>query len=157
MFTVAEAANGSQAVELYSQHLPDVTLMDLRLPGLTGVEAVAAIIDKHPGARIIVLSTFGGDENIFRAFQAGARAYFLKDVKGMELIEAIRAVQAGHRPIPPEIASRLAGRIGGSDLSVREMEILRLIARAGRTKRRRICCRSARGRCGCTRAIFSRS
>ena len=82
MFTVAEAANGSQAVELYSQHLPDVTLMDLRLPGLPGVEAVAAIIDKHPGARIIVLSTFGGDENIFRAFQAGARAYFLKDVKG---------------------------------------------------------------------------
>ena len=113
MFTVAEAANGSQAVELYSQHLPDVTLMDLRLPGLTGVEAVAAIIDKHPGARIIVLSTFGGDENIFRAFQTGARAYFLKDVKGVELIEAIRAVQAVHRPIPPEIASRLAGRIWG--------------------------------------------
>jgi two-component system, NarL family, response regulator len=134
MVTVAEAANGRQAVQFFAQHQPDVTLMDLRLPGLSGVEAVAAIMEEFPRARIIVLSTFGGDENIFRAFQAGARAYFLKDVKGMELIEAIRAVHAGQRPIPPEIASRLAGRVRGSALSSREMEILTLIARGRSNK-----------------------
>ena len=131
MFTVAEAGNGRQAVELFEQHRPDVTLMDLRIPALNGIEAIAAIIKQSPRAKIIVLSTYGGDEEIFKALQAGARAYFLKDVKGQDLINAIRAVYAGQRPLPPEIASRLAERIPRSELSPRELEILKLIAKGG--------------------------
>ncbi len=129
MVTIAEAGNGRLAVELFEQHQPEVTLMDLRIPGLNGLEAISAIKDKFPRARIIVLSTYGGDEDIFRAFQAGARAYFLKDVKGPDLIKAIRAVHAGKRVLPPEIASRLADRIPRSELSPRELEILRLISK----------------------------
>jgi two-component system NarL family response regulator len=134
MVTVAEAGNGRQAVGLFDQHQPDVTLMDLRIPGLNGVEAIAAIIEKFPRARIIVLSTYGGDEDIFRALQAGARAYFLKDIKGQELVNAIRAVHAGQRPLPPEIASRLAERVHRSELSPRELEILKLIAKGRSNK-----------------------
>jgi len=131
MVAVAEAGNGHQAIELFEQLQPDVTLMDLRIPGLNGLEAIAAIIKRFPRAKIIVLSTYGGDEDIFKALQAGARAYFLKDVKGQDLINAIRAVQAGQRPLPPEIASRLAERIPRSELSPRELEILKLIAKGG--------------------------
>jgi two-component system NarL family response regulator len=128
---VAEAGNGRQAVDLFEQHEPDVTLMDLRLPVLGGIEAIATIIKKFPRAKIIVLSTYGGDEEIFKALQAGARAYFQKDVKGQDLIDAIRAVHAGRCPLPPEIASRLANRIPRSELSPRELEILALIAKGG--------------------------
>ena len=103
--------------------------MDLRIPGLNGIEAITQIIGKFPRARIIVLSTYGVDENIFRAFQAGARAYFLKDIKGQELVKAIRAVHAGQRPLPPEIASRLAEGVPRTPLSPRETEILALIAK----------------------------
>lgn len=134
MLTVAEAGNGRQAMEAFEQHQPDVTLMDLRIPGLNGIEAITGIIAKFPRARIIVLSTYGGDENIFRAFQAGARAYFLKDVKGQDLINAIRAVHAGQRPVPPEIASLLAERLPRTALSSREMEILTLIAKGRSNK-----------------------
>ena len=129
MITVAEAGNGHQAVDLYRQYEPDVTLMDLRIPGMDGIEAIATIIQHFPRARIIVLSTYGGDEDVFRALQAGARAYFLKDVKGQDLVNAIRAVHAGQRPLPAQVASRLAERIPRSELSVRETEILKLIAR----------------------------
>jgi two-component system NarL family response regulator len=128
MVNIAEAGSGLQAVEFFAQHQPDVTLMDLRLPGMSGIEALAAILAKWPRARIIILSSFGGPENVFRAFQAGARAYFLKDVKGRDLVDAIRAVHAGQRPLPPEIASCLAERLPGPELSARETEILRLIA-----------------------------
>jgi two-component system NarL family response regulator len=128
MVNVAEAGNGTQAVELFVKHQPDVTLMDLRLPGLSGIEAITAILAPFPKARIIMLSSFGGQENVFRAFQAGARAYFLKDVKGRDLLDAIRAVHAGQRPVPPEIASCLAERLPGPELSAREAEILRLIS-----------------------------
>jgi two-component system NarL family response regulator len=128
MVNVAETGNGRQAVELFEKHQPDVTLMDLRLPGMSGIEAITAILQKFSRARIIVLSSFGGTENVFRAFQAGARSYFLKDVKGRELVEAIRAVHAGQRPLPPEIAACLADRIPRPELSPRELEILRLIA-----------------------------
>jgi len=128
MVNVAETGNGRQAVELFAQHQPDVTLMDLRLPGLSGIDAIAEILAKFPKARIIVLSSFGGAENVFRAFQAGARSYFLKDVKGRELADAIRAVHSGQRPLPQEIAASLAERIPCQELSPREMEILRLIA-----------------------------
>src|SRR5262249_16763510 len=131
---VAEAGNGRQAVELFEQHQPDVTLMDLRIPGLNGIEAIAAILEKFPRARIIVLSTYSGDEDIYRALQAGARAYLLKDIKGQELLGAIRAVHAGQRPLPPEIASRLAERVHRSELSPRELEILKLIARGRSNK-----------------------
>jgi len=129
MVTVVEAGNGRQAVDAFEKHQPDVTLMDLRTPGLSGIDAIAAIVAKFPRARIIVLSNYGGDENIFRAFQAGARAYILKDVQGQDLVDAIRAVHAGQRVVPPEIASQLAGRIPLTALSHREMEILTLIAR----------------------------
>lgn len=128
MVMVAETGNGRQAVELYEQHQPDVTLMDLRLPGLSGIEAITNILEKFSAARIIVLSSFGGTENVFRAFQAGARSYFLKDVKGRELVDAIRAVHAGQRPLPQEIASCLAERIPCPELSARELEILKMIA-----------------------------
>jgi DNA-binding NarL/FixJ family response regulator len=131
MITVAEARNGREAIDLYREHQPHVTLMDLRIPLLSGTEAIAAIVKEFPRAKIIVLSTFGGDEDIFQALQAGARAYFLKDVKGHDLIGAIRAVHAGQRLLPPEIASRLAERIPRSELSPRELEILRLIAKGG--------------------------
>lgn len=134
MVTVAEASNGRQAVELYDQHEPDVTLLDLRLPGMSGLEVLNAIMGRHPKARVIVLSTYGGDEDVFRAFQAGARAYFLKDIKGQDLINAIRAVRAGQRPMPPEIAARLAERIPRSELSPRELEILKLISKGGSNK-----------------------
>jgi len=134
MVTVAEARNGREAIELYREFQPDVTLMDLRIPLLSGTEAIAAIVSEFPRAKIIVLSTFGGDEDIFQALQAGARAYFLKDVKGQDLIGAIRAVNAGQRLLPPEIAARLAERIPRSELSPRELEILRLIAKGSSNK-----------------------
>ena len=134
MITIAEAGNGRSAVELYEQHQPDVTLMDLRIPGLNGLEAISAIKKKFPRTRIIVLSTYGGDEDIFRAFQFGARGYFLKDVKGPDLVKAIRSVHAGQRVLPPEIASRLADRIPRSELSHRELEILKLISKGKSNK-----------------------
>ncbi len=134
MVTVAEAGNGKQAIEAFEQYQPDVTLMDLRIPGLNGIDAITGIIGKFPRARIIVLSSYAGDENIFRAFQAGARAYFLKDIKGQDLVNAIRAVHDGQRPMPQEIASRLADRVPRVALSSREMEILTLIARGKSNK-----------------------
>jgi len=134
MVNVAETGNGREALPLFERYLPDVTLMDLRLPGLNGLEATTAILGKCPRARVIMLSSFGGGENVFRAFQAGARSYFLKDVKGRELVEAIRAVHAGRRPLPEEVAACLAERIPRPQLSPRELEILRLIARGESNK-----------------------
>jgi two-component system NarL family response regulator len=128
MVNVAETGNGLQAVALFEEHQPDVTLMDLRLPGLSGIDAITTILGKFPRARIMVLSSYGGTEDVFRAFQAGARSYFLKDVKGRELVDAIRAVHAGQRPLPKEIASCLAERMPCPELSPRELEILKLIA-----------------------------
>src|ERR1700690_2660298 len=128
MVNVAETGNGRQAVELFEKHQPDVTLMDLRLPGLGGIEAITAILSKFSRARIVVLSSFGGTEDVFRAFQAGARSYFLKDVKGQDLVDAIRGVHAGQRPLPKEIASCLAERMPCPELRPRELEILKLIA-----------------------------
>jgi two-component system NarL family response regulator len=129
MVNIAEASSGTQAVELFAEHQPDVTLVDLRLPGLNGIEAMTKILAKFARARIVILSSFGGTENVFRAFQAGARAYFLKDAKGRDLLDAVRAVHAGQRPLPPDIAACLAERMPYPDLSPRELEILRLIAR----------------------------
>ena len=107
MILVAEARDGEQARELFRQHHPDVTLMDLRLPLMSGVEATREIRRRAAQARIVVLTTYDGDEDIYRALQAGARAYLLKDVAGEELLDVIRAVHAGQRRIPAAIASRL--------------------------------------------------
>jgi len=134
MRVVAEAADGVQAVELFHQHKPDITLMDLRLPRLGGAEATAAIRKDFPNARIVVLTTYDGDEDIYRAIQAGARGYLLKDMFGEELIEAIRAVHAGKSRIPKVVAERLAERMGGPSLTSRELSVLELIVK-GRSNR----------------------
>ncbi len=134
MIVVAEAADGKQAVDLFRQHQPDVTIMDLRLPVMTGVEAITEIRRQFPAARIIVLTTFDGDEDIYRALQAGARGYLLKDMFGEELMDAIRTVHEGKTRIPPVVAQRLAERIGGQSLTGRELDVLRLIV-AGKSNK----------------------
>jgi DNA-binding NarL/FixJ family response regulator len=127
MQVVGEACDGRQAVELFRQHQPDVTIMDLRLPHMTGVEAITEIRRDFPLARIIVLTTYDGDEDIYRALQAGARGYLLKDMSGDDLMDAIRTVHAGRSRIPPAVAQRLADRLGGPELTTRELEVLKLI------------------------------
>jgi DNA-binding NarL/FixJ family response regulator len=134
MQVIAEAADGRQAVELFRKHQPDVTIMDLRLPALPGVDAIVAIRREYPNARIIVLTTYDGDEDIYRALQAGARGYLLKDMSGDELMEAIRTVHAGRSRIPALVAQRLADRVGGQDLTSRELEVLKLIV-AGKSNK----------------------
>jgi two-component system NarL family response regulator len=127
MTVVADASDGDTGVELFRKHQPDVTLMDLRLPRMGGAEAVAKIKAEFPDARIIVLTTFDGDEDIYRALQAGARGYLLKGMFGDELLDAIRAVHAGKTRIPAIVAERLANRMGGSELTARELAVLQLI------------------------------
>jgi two-component system NarL family response regulator len=134
MSVVAEGADGKQAVDLFREHEPDVTLMDLRMPNMSGVDAVAQIRQDYPAARIIVLTTFDGDEDIYRALQAGARAYLLKGMFGDELMDAIRAVHAGKSRIPPAVAERLANRMGGPGLTPRELDVLRLIVSGNSNK-----------------------
>lgn len=127
MTVVAQAADGAEGVRLFREHKPDVTIMDLRLPVLSGVDAITQIRSEFPSARIIVLTTFDGDEDIYRALQAGARGYLLKDMFGEELMEAIRVVHSGRTRIPPAIAERLAERMGGPNLTNRELEVLQAI------------------------------
>ena len=127
MRVVAEGTNGREAVALYREHRPDVVLMDLRMPEMGGVEAISAIRREFSDAKVIVLTTYDGDEDIYRSLQAGAQGYLLKDMFFDELESAIRAVHAGGRKIPGVVAERLAGRMGGSDLTGRELEVLELI------------------------------
>lgn len=127
MIVVAEASTGKEAVELFRQHRPDIALMDLRMPEVNGIEAIALIRREFPDARLIVLSSYDGDEDIYRALQAGARAYLLKSMLRENVLETIRAVHAGLRRIPEEIATRLAERMNRDQLTAREMEVLRLI------------------------------
>jgi DNA-binding NarL/FixJ family response regulator len=134
MKVVAQASHGRQAVELHREHRPDITLMDLRLPELDGVSAIAQIRQECPSARIIVLTTFDGDEDIFRALQAGAKGYLLKGMDAEELTDAIRSVHAGKTRIPAVVAERLAERMSGSALTSREIDVLRLIVK-GRSNR----------------------
>jgi two-component system NarL family response regulator len=134
MEVIAEGINGQQAIDLYREHKPDVTLIDLRMPVLGGVEAITAIRQEFPNARLIVLTTYDGDEDIYRSLQAGARGYLLKDVFFEELETAIRTVHAGARHIPATIAERLAERVSGSDLTSREMEVLELIVQGQSNK-----------------------
>lgn len=125
---VAQAANGRQAVELWHEHRPDITLMDLQMPLLNGVSAIAEIRTAHPEARIIVLTTFDGDEDIYRALRAGAKSYILKDVRRNDLFHCIREVHAGKYFLPPEVAAKLAGRQPLVALTSRELEVLHLLS-----------------------------
>lgn len=127
MTVVAEAANGDEAVKLFRQHQPDLLLLDLRMPKRDGVEVVAAIREEFLTARIIILTTFDTDEDIFRALRAGAKGFLLKDATFGEIIESIRAVHAGKTCIPALIAGKLAERAAAPELTPRELDVLRLV------------------------------
>jgi len=134
MTVVAEASNGREAVDLWKEHRPDVTLLDLRMPELDGVGAIKEIREFDDGAHIIVLTTFDGDEDIYRAIKAGAKGYLLKDTAREALMESIRRVHAGETCIPPALAAKLAERVSGEALSAREIEVLQRIA-AGKSNK----------------------
>jgi len=126
---VAEAADGQQAVDLFAKHNPDLVLMDLRMPVKNGIEATIEIRKKSPAARVLMLTTFDGDEDIHQALQAGAQGYVLKGSTGENLIPALRALVAGQRWIPAEVAKRLAARRGYEELTPREVEVLQQLAK----------------------------
>jgi DNA-binding NarL/FixJ family response regulator len=127
MQVVGEAENGSQALDLFRAHRPDVTLMDLQLPERSGVEVITTLRQEFPTARFIVFTTFDGDDDIYRALSAGAQGYLLKGTPRDTLLEAIRAIHAGRKHIPPDVAAKLAERIGYAELTEREVEVLRAI------------------------------
>ena len=128
MTVIAQAEDGQQAIALYRQHRPDITLMDLRMPGLGGVEAITAICAEFKQARIAVLTTYDGDEDIYSGLRAGAQGYLLKDAKPSELLNAIRAIHNGEKYIPPAVGAKLLQRMSNPELSERELEVLRLMA-----------------------------
>ncbi|MBV8050994.1 MAG: response regulator transcription factor [Acidobacteriaceae bacterium] len=134
LLLVAEASNGRDAIQRFREHTPDVTLMDLRLPDMSGIDAMMAIRSEFPDARIIILTTFAGDVEIQRALQAGARAYVLKSMPPKELVEVIRQVHAGKKRIPAEIAAHLAEHYSDESLTGREVEVLREIAGGNRNR-----------------------
>ena len=134
MLLVAQASNAVEAVTEFRRHRPDVTLMDLRLPGANGTDALIAIRGEFPKAQIIMLTTSDGDGEIQRAMRAGASAYILKSMPKDELLNVVRAVHSGRRHIPPEVAARLAEHLGEEDLTTRELEVLRLIRDGHRNK-----------------------
>ena len=131
---VAEASNGREALQRFREHHPDVTLMDLRLPDMSGIDAMIAIRSEFPDARIVILTTFAGDVEIQRALEAGARAYVLKSMPPKELVEVIRQVHAGKKRIPAEIAAHLAEHYSDEPLTGREVEVLREIAGGNRNR-----------------------
>ena len=134
MELVAEASDGEEAIEQFRRHRPDVTLMDLRMPNLNGTEAISRIRNEFPDAKIIVLSTYGGDVQVLKAIKAGARGYIVKGHVHRELLDAIRSVHAGHKRIPPEIAAELAEHVADDQLSSREIDVLRLIGAGNANK-----------------------
>jgi DNA-binding NarL/FixJ family response regulator len=134
MSLAATALSGEQAVALFRQHRPDVTLMDLQLTGMSGLDAIVTIRAEDPDARIIVLTTFQGNEDIHRALNAGAATYLLKDVRSHELLDMIREVHAGRRPLPPNVASLLEARGAHPLLTSREVEVVALLAKGLRNK-----------------------
>jgi DNA-binding NarL/FixJ family response regulator len=134
MKLVAEASNGREAVESFRIHRPDVTLMDIQMPSFNGIEAIARIQSEFPDARIIVLTTYTGDTQVVKALRAGARGYILKGHVHRELLETIRAVHAGQKRIPPDIAAELAEHAADDELTQREIDVLRLIAAGNSNK-----------------------
>ena len=128
MTVVAQAEDGQRAINLYREHQPDITLMDLRMPAMGGVEAITAICAEFKSARIIVLTTYDGDEDIYRGLQAGAQGYLLKDAKPNELLNAIRMVHSGQQYVSPTVGRKLLERINNPVLSERELDVLRLMA-----------------------------
>ena len=126
---IGRASNGREAIDLFRQHQPDIVLMDLRMPEMSGVEATIAICAEFKQARIIVLTTYDGDEDIYRGLRAGAKGYLLKDAEAQELLSAIRAVHAGQQYIPPAVGAKLVEHMGIPELSNRELEVLNLMAR----------------------------
>jgi DNA-binding NarL/FixJ family response regulator len=134
MTLVAQASNGREAVESFRRLRPDITLMDLRMPDMSGIEAITAIRGEFPDARIIVLTTYAGDAQAAAALKAGAVGYLLKNLVRKELIETIRAVHGGKRRIPPEIATEIAEHVADDELTGREIEVLRRVA-AGKSNK----------------------
>jgi DNA-binding NarL/FixJ family response regulator len=134
MTVVATATDGRQAVELFKRHRPDVTVMDLQLPGMSGLDAIQAIRAENPKARIVVLTMYQGDEDIFRALKSGAATYLLKDTPSDELVRAVRDVHLGLSSLPANVAQRLATRPFDEGLTSRGMEVLRLLAAGMRNK-----------------------
>ena len=134
MRVIAQAGTGLEALEEFRRHLPDITLMDLRMPDMNGIDAMIAILNEFPHARFIVLTTYSGDVEIVRALRAGAQAYLLKGHLRKELFDTIRTVHNGRRRIPPEIASQIANHTADSNLSLREIEVLRLVAAGNANK-----------------------
>jgi len=128
MVVVAEASNGREAVQLWKGHRPDVTLLDLRMPELDGVGAIKEIRELDENAHIVVLTTYDGDEDIYRAIKAGAKAYLLKDTARDALVETVRRVHAGETYLPPQLAAKLAERVSGQALSPREIDVLQRMA-----------------------------
>jgi DNA-binding NarL/FixJ family response regulator len=134
MLLVADAANGSEALLKFREHRPDVTLMDLRLPDISGIDAMIAIRTEFADARIIMLTTFEGDVEIHRAMEAGARGYMLKSMPPRELVEVIRQVHAGKKRVPAEVASHLAEHLSDEALTAREVDVLRHVAGGNRNR-----------------------
>lgn len=134
MTVVAEATNGAEAVALYDSHRPDVALLDLRMPVMDGISAMASIFASHPDARLVALTTYDGDADIFRALESGACGYLLKDMLGRELVQSIRAAAAGERVIPAAVANSLAEFAPRADLTAREVEVLGFVAKGLRNR-----------------------
>lgn len=134
MTVIAQSASGQDAIQQFRQHQPDVTLMDLRLPDLSGIDVMVGIRAEFPDARIIMLTTFEGDVEIKRALEAGARGYLLKSMPPKELVEVIRQVHAGKKRIPPQLAAQLAEHMSDEALTTREVEVLGQIAGGNRNK-----------------------
>jgi DNA-binding NarL/FixJ family response regulator len=134
MVLVSQAACGKEAIQQYREHRPDVTLMDLRLPDLSGIDALIAIRAEFPEARIIMLTTFEGDVEIQRSLEAGARGYLLKNMPPGELVQVIRQVHAGKKRVPPELAAQLAEHMSDESLTAREVEVLRHVAGGNRNR-----------------------
>jgi DNA-binding NarL/FixJ family response regulator len=134
MLLVASAASGREGIQKFREHQPNVTLMDLRLPDLSGIDAVLAILSEFPQARIMMLTTFNGDVDIQRALRAGACGYMLKSTPRKELVEAIRKVHSGKKAVPPEVAAQIAEHLSDQTLSAREIEVLQHIAGGNRNR-----------------------
>ena len=134
MVLVGEASTGAEAIQQFKQQAPDVTLLDLRLPDMSGIDVLIAIRSEFPGARIVMLTTFEGDVEVQRALQAGARGYLLKNMPPAELLDVIRQVHAGKKRIPPEIASQLLEHMSDEGLTEREVEVLREVADGNRNR-----------------------